>query len=101
MSHHVLHVGGSGVDARPQIVVQLDDLLTVGPADGSSAPVAGRVADAVPVRLLLVTAQQLPQLLGVGQEEGSRVPDAEQQEGQDRKPGHGGAGHFLHFSCLG
>lgn len=71
MSHHVLHVRGSGVDGAPQLVVQLEDLLTVRPADGSSGPVASCVSGAVLVRFLLVAAQQLPELIGVGQEEGS------------------------------
>lgn len=92
-SHHVLHVGGSGVDAAPQLVVQLEDLLTVRPADGSSGPIASGVAGAVVIRFLLVAAQQLPELLGVRQDERGRVPDAEQQEGEDREPGHDSAGH--------
>lgn len=95
MSHHVFHIGGSGVDAAPQLVVQLEDLLTVRPADGPSGPIASRVAGAVLIHFLLVAAQQLPELLGVGQEDGGRVPDAQQQEGEgeDREPGHGSAGH--------
>lgn len=71
MSHHVLHVGGSGVDGAPQLVVQLEDLLAVRPADGPSGPIARCVAVAVLVRFLLVAAQQLSELVGVGQEEGS------------------------------
>lgn len=71
MSHHVLHVGGSWVDAAPQLVVQLEYLLTVRPEDCSSSPAASCVASAVPVCFLLVAAQQLPELLGVWQEEGS------------------------------
>lgn len=93
MSHHVLHVGGSGVDRAPELVVQLEDLLAVRPADGSSGPVAGCVAGAALVRFLLVAAQQLPELLGVGQEERGRVPGAQQQGGEESEPGHGGAGH--------
>ncbi len=95
MSHHVLHVGGSGIDAASQLVVQLEDLLAVRPADCSSGPTASRVAGAVLIRFLLVAAQQLPELLGIRQEEGGRVPDAQQQEGEgeDREPGHGSAGH--------
>lgn len=96
MSDHILHVWGCWVDAASQLVVQLDDLLTVRPADGPTGPIASRVAaGAVVVCFLLVTAQQLPELLRVRQEEGTRVPDAQQQEGEgeDREPGHGSAGH--------
>lgn len=71
MSHHVLHVGGSGVHFAPQLVVQLEDLLTVCPADGTAGPVAGCVAAAALLRFPLVAAQQLPELIGVGQEEAS------------------------------
>ena len=104
MPHHVLHVGGRGVDAPPQLVVQLEDLLAVRPADGPSAPPPGRVAGAVPVCFLLVAAQKLLELLGVGQVEGSRVPYAQQQEGEHRKPGGGGgggAGHSDNWGCVG
>lgn len=97
MSHHVFHVAGSGVDAAPQLVVQQEDLLTVRPADGSSGPIASRVAGSVLTRFPLVAAQKLPELLGVREEEGGRVPDTQQQEGEgeDREPGHGGStGHF-------
>lgn len=89
----MLHVGGSGVDFTPQLVVQLKDLLTVGPADGSSGPVARCVAGAVLAQFLLVAAQQLPELLGVWQKKGSRVRDAQEQDGEEREPGHGGVGH--------
>lgn len=93
MSHHVLHVGGGRVDATPQLVVQLQDLLAVRPADVSPAPAASCVAGAVLVGVLLVAAQQLPELLGVRQEEGGRVSDGQEQDGEDGEPGGGGAGH--------
>lgn len=87
-SYHVLHVGGRGVDAAPQLVVHLEDLLPVGPEDGAPAPAAACVAGAVQVRVLLVAAQQLPELLGVWQGEGSRVHDTEGQEPDNTEPGH-------------
>lgn len=89
----MLHVGGRRVDAAPQLVVQLQDLLAVRPADVSPAPAASRVAGAVLVGVLLVAAQQLPELLGVWQEEGGRVSDGQEQDGEDGEPGGGGAGH--------
>lgn len=57
MSHHVLHVGGSGVNTAPQLVVKLDNLLTVRPADSSSVSIASCVACAVLVHFLLIAAQ--------------------------------------------
>lgn len=73
--------------------MQLKDLLTVGPADGSPGPITRCVAGAVLAQSLLVAAQQLPELLGVWQKEGSRVRDAQEQDGEEREPGHGSAGH--------
>ncbi len=70
MSHHVFHIGGSGVNAAPQLVVQLEDLLVVRPADGSAGPVASCAVGDVLISFLLIAAQQLPELLRVGQEEG-------------------------------
>lgn len=93
MSHHVLHVWGSRVDAAPQLVVQLEDLLTVGPEDCSSTPAASCVAGAVLLCFSLVAAQQFPELLGVWQEGGSWVPDTQHQEWDNVQPGHGSAGH--------
>ena len=87
----MLHVCGSRVDATPQLVVQLEDLLAVRPADGSAGPIARCVAGLI--CSLLVAAQQLPQLFGVGEEEERRVSDAQQQQGEDEEPGHGGTGH--------
>lgn len=74
--------------------MQLEDLLAVRPSDGATGPIARRVAPADGVHFPLVAAQQLPELFGVWQEEGSRVCDAQEQQGEDEEPGHGGAGRF-------
>lgn len=74
--------------------MQLEDLLAVRPSDGPPGPVARRVAPADGVRFPLIAAQQLPELLRVWQEEGSRVRDAQEQQREDEEPGHGSAGHF-------
>lgn len=93
MSHHVLHVGGGGADLTPQLVVQLKDLLTVGPEDGSSSPVTRRIAAIAGVNFPLVAAQQLPELIGVWQEEGGRISETQEQHRGDEEAGHGSAGH--------
>lgn len=68
--------------------MQLEDLLTVRPEDRSSSPAASCVAGAVPVCFLLVAAQELPEFLGVWQEEGSGVSGTQHQEQDNREPGH-------------
>lgn len=73
--------------------MQLEDLLAVRPSDGPPGPVARSVAPVDGVHFPLVAAQQLPELLRVWQEEGSRARDAQEQEG-DEKPGGGSAAHF-------
>lgn len=91
MPHHVLHVSRAGVHRAPQLVVQLEDLLPVRPADGTSAPAAASIlAGAVVTHfLVLVATQQLPELLGVGQEERRRASEPrEEQEGEERDEGH-------------
>lgn len=68
--------------------MQLEDLLAVRPSDGPPAPVAPGDG----VRSPLVAAQQLPELLGVWQEDGGGARDAEEQDG-DQEPGHGSRAH--------
>lgn len=92
-SHHVLHVGGSGIDSAPQLVVQLQDLLAVRPADGPAAPAAACSCCCSCAVHLLIAAQQLPELRGVLQEEGGAVPDAEEQDGEGGEQSGGGGGH--------
>lgn len=72
--------------------MQLEDLLAVRPSDGPPGPVTGSVATGDGVHFALIAAQQLPELLGVWQEEASGAPDAQEQDG-DEKPGGGSAAH--------
>lgn len=94
-SHHVLHVGGSGIDSAPQLVVQLQDLLAVRPADGPAVPAAACCRRRVPcaVHFLPVAPQQLLELRRVRQEEGGGVCDAEEQDGEGREQSRGEGGH--------
>lgn len=95
-THHVLHVGGSGIDSAPQLVVQLQDLLTVRPADGPAAPAAACSCCSCvscAVHFLPVAAQKLPELRGALQEEGGGVSDAEEQDGEGGEQSGGGGGH--------
>lgn len=73
--------------------MQLEDLLAVRPLNGTPGPVARSVAPADGVHFPPIAPQQLPELLRVWQEEGSRACDAQEQEG-DEKPGRGSAAHF-------
>lgn len=101
VSHHILHVGGCRVNAASQLVVQLQDLLTVRPENGSPSPVPSGAVHAGLVVFLLVAAQQLSQFLGVGQEEGKRVRDTEQEEERGKEPSHSRVGHSDTVGCLG
>lgn len=98
-SHHVLHVWGCGVNAASQLVVQLQNLFAVRPENGSPGPVPSSAARTVLVSLLQVATQQLPQLLGVRQEEGKCVRDADQEEDEEQ-PDWSRAGHSDTFGCL-
>lgn len=91
----MLHVGGGGIDSAPQLVVQLQDLLAVRPADGPPVPAAACsccscISSAV--HFLHVAAQQLPEPRGLPQEEGGGVAHAEEQDGEGREQGGGGGG---------
>lgn len=95
----MLHVGGSGIDSAPQLVVQLQDLLAVRPADGPAAPAdACSCCRSCAVHFLPVAAQQLPELRGVLKEEAGGVSDAEEQDGEGGEQSGGGGGHPDAFS---